>query len=184
MIRRISGRWGRARVGMRSVLGAHKLCKYGAELVGVVRGAGERVQRVAKAREPDDVQRRGGEARDGRRSGAWRSSPGRAGAARGRTASVASATREDEETICAPRATCRGRSRELANLGRPERGIEDAALGAVRRVLGDEGAPAEGAAEESAHEQAVLKRVRLREDVLDRTKLGCDHHALLRGAEP
>jgi hypothetical protein len=37
----------------------------GAQRVGVVRGAGERVERVAEAGEPDDVQRRGGVARDG-----------------------------------------------------------------------------------------------------------------------
>jgi hypothetical protein len=77
-----------------------------------------------------------------------------------------------------------GDARELAKLGSPERGIEDAALGAVRRALGDEVAPSEGAAEESAHEQALLKHIRLRKDVLDRVKLGRDHHALLSGAEP
>jgi hypothetical protein len=37
----------------------------GVQLVEVVREAGERVERVAEAGEPDDVERRGGVARDG-----------------------------------------------------------------------------------------------------------------------
>jgi hypothetical protein len=74
--------------------------------------------------------------------------------------------------------------RELADLRWPERRVEHAPLGTVRRALGYEDAPAEGAAEEPAHEQALLEGVRVREDVLERAELGRDHGALLRVARP
>jgi hypothetical protein len=53
-------------------------------------------------------------------------------------------------------------TRELADLRGPKRRVEHAPLGTVRRALCDQDAPAEGAAEESAHEQALLEGVRVR----------------------
>jgi hypothetical protein len=64
---------------------------------------------------------------------------------------------ESSRTCAGPNAALRG----------PERRFEHAPLSTVRHALCDQDAPAESAAEESAHEQAFLERVRVREDVLE-----------------
>jgi hypothetical protein len=162
-------------------LGAHDLRERGAQLVRVVRGARERVERVAEAGEPDDVERRGREARDGvEPRGACRRVELRqpqVSQLQGRQPHADMPKRHAHLVGFIEEDT-----RELADLRGPKRRVEHAPLGAVRRALGDQDAPAESAAEESAHEQALLEGVRVREDVLDGAEIGCHHRALLHAA--
>jgi hypothetical protein len=122
---------------------------------------GRAVEGVAKAGETDDVERRGGEASDGvDPSGARRRVELRPQEGVQLPSLHPHADRRQRDAPFVRLIEEAGR--ELEDLRRPKRRVEHASLGTVRGALGDEDAPAEGAAEAVAREQALVERVRVR----------------------